>query len=115
ESMLERGVASQVTVETLAAVALAVNRRLAVFIEAVPGADHPRDMQHLRRQALVIEYAEPGGWRATAERLIDPAAPRSRSIDVLLERPERREVAVVEIVDLIADGGATIRGLSNKV
>jgi hypothetical protein len=50
-----------------------------------------------------------------AERPIDPDARRSRSIDVMLERVVRREIAVVEIVDLILDTGATFRGHSDKV
>jgi hypothetical protein len=45
---------------------------------------------------------------------IDPEARRSRSIDVQLERAARREIAVVELVDLIADAGQDMRGLSDK-
>jgi transcriptional regulator with XRE-family HTH domain len=114
-SELERGVATVVAVETVAACAAALDLRLATFLESTPGADRPRDAEHLRRQALVIDYAAGGGWRARPEHSIDPSARRSRSIDVLLERPERREAAVVEIVDLIVDGGDMMRGLSDKV
>ncbi len=39
----------------------------------------------------------------------------SRSIDVLLERAARREAAVVEIWDLLVDGGEAMRGLESKV
>ncbi len=56
-----------------------------------------------------------GGWTAHPEHSIDPAALRSRSIDVELERKVRREIAVVEIVDLLTDGGDTMRGLADKV
>ncbi len=63
----------------------------------------------------MIDLATSGGWRAMPERPIDPDAARSRSIDVLLERPERREAAVIEIVDLLLDTGADIRGITDKV
>ena len=36
-------------------------------------------------------------------------------MDVLLERAVAREIAVVEIVDLITDAGATFRGHADKV
>ena len=49
------------------------------------------------------------------ERPIDPDAGRSRSIDVMLRRSRRREIAVVEIVDLITDAGATFRGHADKI
>jgi hypothetical protein len=41
--------------------------------------------------------------------------PRPRSIDVLLTRRARHEAAVVEVWDLLLDGGAAIRGLEAKV
>jgi transcriptional regulator with XRE-family HTH domain len=114
-SLLERGGAGAASLETLAACAGAVDTQLAAFLEAVPGADMPRDIEHLRRQQLVIATATPGGWKARPERPIDPRARRSRSIDVELERAPRREIAVVEIVDLLADGGEVMRGLADKV
>ena len=49
------------------------------------------------------------------ERSIDPYASRSRSVDVLLERAVAREIAAVEIVDLITDAGATFRSHADKV
>jgi transcriptional regulator with XRE-family HTH domain len=114
-SLLERGGATTASLETLAACAAAVGTRLAAFVEAVPGADLPRDMEHLRRQQLVTVLARGGGWIARPERPIDPMARRSRSIDVELERVVRREIAVVEIVDLLTDGGEAMRGLADKV
>jgi hypothetical protein len=92
-----------------------VDTQLAAFLEAVPGADLPRDIAHLRRQQLVITIARSGGWAARPERAIDPGAYRSRSIDVELERISRREIAVIEIEDLLADGGHAMRGLADKV
>jgi transcriptional regulator with XRE-family HTH domain len=117
-SRLERGGGSTASIETLAACAAAVDGQLAAFIEAAPGADLPRDIAHLRGQSAIVRFAKPGGWRARAEVPIDPDARRSRSIDVLLERDGGREIAVVELVDLIkvavvrrAAPTATVAGL----
>lgn len=114
-SLLERGGATAATLETLAACAAAVGTQLAAFLEGTPGADLPRDLEHLRRQQLIVAVAAGGGWIARPERPIDPAARRSRSIDVELERPSKQEIAVVEIEDLLADGGDVMRGLADKV
>jgi transcriptional regulator with XRE-family HTH domain len=114
-SRLERDGATHATFETVAACAIACGTQLAAFIEALPGASLPRDIEHLRRQQAVVALATRGAWRAVPEHRIDPQAMRSRAIDVYLERPHRREVAVVEIVDLVTDGGAMIRGLTDKV
>ena len=101
--------------DTLAACAAAVETQLAAFIEARPGADLPRDIEHLRRQALVVERSRSGGWIATPEATVSGYSLRPRSIDVLLQRATCMEVAVVEIWDLILDGGAVMRGLGAKV
>ena len=114
-SRLERGAAGTASLETLASCAAAVETQLATFLEAVPGADLPRDLEHLRRQQLLVATARSGGWTARPERPIDPTARRSLSIDVELERAVRREIAVVEIEDLLTDGGAAMRGLADKV
>jgi transcriptional regulator with XRE-family HTH domain len=114
-SRLERGLTTAVSIETLASCAAAVGVQLAAFLEARPGADLPRDIELLRRQELVVAVARPGGWRARPEFRIDPTAAWSRSIDVLLDRPIRSELAVVEVVDLLADGGSAMRGLADKV
>ncbi|HET7472849.1 MAG TPA: helix-turn-helix transcriptional regulator [Candidatus Limnocylindrales bacterium] len=114
-SRLERGQTTNASLETLAACAAAVDTELAAFLQARPGADLPRDIAHLRGQAAIIREAERGGWHAGVEVPIDPDARRSRSIDVTLERAARREIAVVELVDLIADAGQDMRGLSDKV
>lgn len=114
-SVVERGRGSSASLETLSAMAAAVDTQLAAFLEATPGADLPRDIEHLRRQQLVISTAKRGGWTARPERPIDPSVRRSRSIDVELERLARREMAVVEIEDLLADGGDAMRRLADKV
>jgi transcriptional regulator with XRE-family HTH domain len=114
-SAVERGLGATACLETLAACASAVDADLAAFIQAQPGSDLPRDIAHLRGQAAIVRFVEPGGWRARVEEAIDPSARRSRSIDVLLDRPVRNEIAVVELVDLLTAGGEAMRGLSDKV
>jgi hypothetical protein len=63
--------------------------------ERAPGADVPRDIQHVRRQSALISIAAPGGWRALPELRLDQDARWSRSIDVAL--------------------GGALRGLDGKV
>lgn len=62
-----------------------------------------------------MRTAEPGGWTAEPEAALPGDGPRPRSIDVLLTRATRREAAVVEIWDLVMDGGEAMRGLEAKV
>jgi hypothetical protein len=112
---MERGLGQAASLETWASVAAAVDLQLVAFLEDVPGADRPRDYEHLKRQQLVIETATAGGWRAAPELPIDPALTRSRAVDVYLERPIRHEAVVVEIWDFFDDVGAAIRGLDGKV
>lgn len=114
-SRLERGVSTAVSIETLAACGLAVDLQLAAFFEHAPGASLPRDIEHLRRQSLLIGIAAQGGWRGLPESILANDGPRPRSIDVLLTRDATREAAVVEIWDLVLDGGEAIRGLEAKV
>ncbi len=114
-SRVERGLEPGVALDTLAACASALQVQLAAFIEALPGASLPRDIEHLRRQAMVVELAARGGWEAVPEFALSDDGPRPRSIDVFLARPSRREAAVVEIWDLVLDGGEAIRGLEAKV
>ena len=114
-SRVERGAAPTASLETLASCAAAVEVQLAAFIEARPGADLPRDLEHLRRQQLVVALARRGGWTARPEVAIDPDARRSRSIDVQLRRHGLDEQVVVEIEDLVTDAGAVFRNLADKV
>lgn len=112
---LEQGHGSSASIGTWTACAAAVGLQLAAFLEAAPGADLPRDIEHLRRQNLVVVTPTPGGWSANPEWLLPDDGPKPRSIDVLLTRPARREAAVVEIWDLILDGGHAMRSLESKV
>ena len=113
-SRIERGLEAGATLETLSACASAMNVQLAAFVEAMPGASLPKDIEHLRRQNLVVAMAKAGGWTAIPEAALDEGR-WSRSIDVLLSRAARREAAVVEIWDLLLDGGEAMRGLTAKV
>jgi len=61
-SRIERGVTTAVSVETLAACGAAVGLQLAAFFERAPGASLPRDIEHLRRQSLLVGITAIGGW-----------------------------------------------------
>ena len=113
-SRIERGLELGAAIETLCACAAALNVQLAAFVEAMPGASLPRDIEHLRRQNLIVSTSAGGGWTGIPEASVDPGR-WSRSIDVLLRRDARREAAVVEIWDLLLDGGEAMRGLASKV
>ena len=73
-SRIELGRGSHASLETLAACAFACDAQLAAFVEALPGASLPRDIEHVRRQQAVIALAARGGWGAMPERPIDPRA-----------------------------------------
>ena len=113
-SRLERGLGAGTGLDVWAASATALGLQLAAFFERTAGADLPRDIEHLRRQNLVVALAKAGGWTAIPEAALDEGR-WSRSIDVLLSRAARREAAVVEIWDLLRDGGEAMRGLTAKV
>lgn len=114
-SRIERGVVHASTLRSLTACAAALDVQLAAFVEARPGATLPRDHAHLRRQALVIATAAPGGWRGEPEALVQVGGGHPRSVDVLLTREARRECTVTEIWDLMPDVGDAMRGLEAKV
>ena len=65
--------------DTLCACAAALNVQLAAFVEAMPGADLPRDIEHLRRQNLVVATAQAGGWTAIPEAALDEDVGRAQS------------------------------------
>lgn len=69
-SRLERGVTTAVSLETLAACGAAVGLQLAAFFERAPGASLPRDIEHLRRQSLLVTIAAGGSWHAAPEALL---------------------------------------------
>ena len=51
ESEIERGRGAGASIETWACLAAAVGEQFVGFLERAPGADRPRDMEHLKRQA----------------------------------------------------------------
>lgn len=114
-SRLERGAGAEASLATWSRVASAVGEQLVAFLERVPGADQPRDLEHLRRQSALITIAAKGGWQGRPEMAVDPGNVRSRSIDVVLVRPRTREAVVAEIWDWFDDVGAGLRGLDAKV
>jgi len=114
-SELERGLGVNASLETWASLAVAVGQQIAAFFEASPGADLPRDIEHVRRQELVIRTAAGGGWTAAPERYLGTPGPHARSIDVLLIRPAHAEAVVCEVWDLLLDVGASLRSLDSKV
>ena len=54
--------------DTWAAFGAALGLQLASFFEQAPGADQPRDIEHLRRQNLVIPTARPAAGRRSRRR-----------------------------------------------
>ena len=94
--------------------AAGVGEQLVGFLERAPGATPPRDIEHLRRQAALIQFARPGGWEALPELALDQGAVRSRSVDVALVRWDRREAIIAEIWDWFDDVGASLRSLDSK-
>jgi transcriptional regulator with XRE-family HTH domain len=114
-SRLERGCGVGASVETWACLAAAVGEQFVAFLDRAPGADRPRDIEHLRRQSALVELASAGGWSALPELAIDPGPQRSRSIDVALVRAVTGEAVVAEIWDWFEDVGASLRSLDGKV
>jgi transcriptional regulator with XRE-family HTH domain len=113
-SRMERGSGRTASLETWASMAIASGSQLASFLEELPGASRPRDYEHLKRQQLVLDTSRPGGWTGRVEARLDPW-PRSRSVDVLLERGNPAEIAVTEIWDFFDDVGESWRSLDGKI
>jgi transcriptional regulator with XRE-family HTH domain len=114
-SHLERGFGTNASIESWSLVCAAVGEQFVGFLERAPGADRPRDLEHLRRQSALIGIAESGGWSALPELALDPGAQHSRSVDVALIRQGTQEAVVAEIWDWFDDVGAGLRGLDGKV
>ena len=114
-SEIERGAGSAVGLETWCVLAAAAGESLVAFLEHAPGADRPRDIEHVRRQSAIVDIARGGGWSALPELALDRGAIRSRSVDVALLRRQRREAVVVEVWDWFDDVGSALRGLDGKV
>lgn len=113
-SDLERGRGADAPLETWAVAAAAVGQELAAFLDRAPGADLPRDIEHLRRQSALVERATAGGW-AVAPEMPVTAGESGRVIDALLTRAAAREAAVFEVWDLLLDVGAAFRSFDEKL
>jgi transcriptional regulator with XRE-family HTH domain len=116
-SRMERGHGGTASLETWAAAAAAASVQLVTFLETIPGADRPRDYEHLKRQRLIVDLARQGGWTAIPEATLDRDRSRlfPRSVDVGLRRPATGERAIVEIWDYFDDVGAAIRSFERKI
>lgn len=114
-SHLERGLGTSASIESWSLVCAAVGEQFVGFLERAPGADRPRDLEHLRRQSALIGIAGGGGWAALPELALDPGVRHSRSVDVALVRQRMHEAVVAEIWDWFDDVGAGLRGLDGKV
>ncbi len=113
-SDLERGRGANAPLRTWAIAAAAVGQELAAFLDQAPGADLPRDIEHLRRQSALVERETAGGW-AVAPEMPVVAGESGRVIDALLTRATTREAAVFEVWDLLLDVGAAFRSFDEKL
>ncbi len=113
-SNLEGGLGTSAPLATWAIAAAAVGQELVGFLDQAPGADLPRDIEHLRRQSAIVERAAAGGWAVAPEMPVD-AGTVGRVIDVLLSRAATREAAVFEVWDLLLDVGQALRSFDEKV
>jgi transcriptional regulator with XRE-family HTH domain len=116
-SELERGSGSSGSIANWASVAAAVGEELVAFFDHAAGAGVPRDLEHLRRQQLLVSVSAAGGWRAAPEERVDVGARRPHFVDVLLQRSRRgvHEKGVAEIWDLLTDVGDAMREFERKV
>jgi len=95
-SNLERGLGAGAPLATWAIAAAAVGQELVGFLDQAPGADLPRDIEHVRRQSAIVERAAAGGWVVEPEMPV-VAGQSGRVIDALLTRASSREAAVFEV------------------
>jgi transcriptional regulator with XRE-family HTH domain len=113
-SNLERGLGAGAPLATWAVAAAAAGQELVGFLDQAPGADLPRDIEHLRRQSAIVRRASGGGWVAAPEMPV-VAGTAGRVIDALLTRAASREAAVFEVWDLLLDVGQSLRSFDQKV
>ena len=113
-SNLERGLGASAPLATWSIAAAAAGQEFVGFLDRAPGADLPRDIEHLRRQSAIVERAAGGGW-AVAPEMPVVAGTAGRVIDALLTRAASREAAVFEVWDLLLDVGQSLRSFDEKV
>lgn len=114
-SALERGRAASFSLTTWATTAAALGYELAAFFEGAPTGDAPMDVEHLRRQQLVVSTAAGGAWRARLEHPVTVMGGGRAVVDVLLERPAGSELCVVEVWNWLANVGHAWRNHADKV
>ena len=104
------------SIETWACLAAAVGEQLVAFLEHAPGADRPRDIEHLRRQsALDRDRRRRGLVRAPRARDRPGVGPVALASTSRSSAARPREAVVVEVWDWFDDVGAGLRGLDAKV
>jgi transcriptional regulator with XRE-family HTH domain len=113
ESEMECGHGHDVSLLVWTRVAHACGTDLRAYLERTSSSARPRDAVHLRHQELVARLATAGSWRPMPEAQLDIDPARSRSADLLLERPG--EVALVEIWDTFEDVGAAFRSWDRRL
>ena len=112
-SKMESGRGANVALVEWTRVARAAGSDLRAYLERATATDQPRDAVHLRAEELIVRTAAKGGWRAQPERAIDLDPGRSRAGDVVLAR--LAELALVEVVDWIADAGDEFRSWDRRL
>ena len=113
ESEVECGHGESVSLLVWTRVAYACGTDLRAYLERTSSSARPRDAVHLRHQELVARVATAGSWRPMPEAQLDIDPARSRSADLLLQRPG--EVALVEIWDTFEDVGAAFRSWDRRL
>ena len=99
---MELGRGVQVPLDTWLRVATALG--LVLTFDLVPSRIARQESDQQRCHRLVTERALTGGWAAW-----------TTGDETVLERPERREVAIVRIWDVIGDVGAAVRALERRL
>ena len=112
-SYLERGHGARTSIETWAALGIALGRPIAIGFTRDVVDPLPRDRGHLEAQELVLRLAVAAGWHGRFEAASDPIMP-SHSTDVRLTAPGRPMV-LVEIWNRFDDLGAAVRSTDRKL
>jgi hypothetical protein len=111
-SLLERGGGASVSLRVWVRAARGAGVDLHAYLEGTTAADAPRDAVHLRSQELVARTAVGGGWSVAPEVPLD-AGPGSRAADLVFRRD--REIALMEIVNWMADAGGELRSWERRL
>jgi len=114
-SRIERGLGSQVPLETWVALGVALGRPFAASLsKPIASAAEPRDAGHLAIQEHVLALARSTGRTATFELPTRPGDP-ARSIDVGIRDDTHRCLIVAEAWNTFGDLGAAVRARHRKL